>query len=206
MVNPREIDSAIQEIQRAISPSGVRAAVLFGSAARGEAVEGSDIDLLILLKSRRTKDRVLHAIDDVERDYGVRVSPLLSCSASLADIDRQLLESILRQGRVLVGGLPRIDVTDLDLQPVRLLTLNLQSLSHRSKVRLERTLFGYRSRRKYRGRVYTSTTRGRLQLLGGRRIGRGVVIVPESAVGEVDRLLRSYGAHRVFVPAWIQRP
>ena len=205
-MNPADIDRAIREVRQALRASMVRAVVLFGSAARNEASADSDIDLLILPRSRRATRRVLEAIERVETERKVKISTLISHSTSLADLDRQLLESIVRQGRPLVGALPDLGTHQLDLEPVRLVSLSMRSLDQRSKVRLERELFGYRSRRKYRGKVYSGRTRGRLELLGGRRIGRSLVIVPEHAVGEVDRLIRSHGAYRVFVPAWIQRP
>lgn len=204
-MNPSHIELAIREVQQALPASMVRAAVLFGSAARNEAREDSDIDLLVLSRSPGATRRVLKAIDRVERERGVKISTLISHFPSLSDIDRQLLETIVRQGRSLVGALPDLGVRALDLEPVRMLSLTLRGIDQRSKVRLERELFGYRSHRRYRQKVYSSRTRGRLELLGGRRIGRSLVIVPERAVGEVDRLLRSYGARRVFVPAWIQR-
>lgn len=205
-MNPTRIDLAIHDVQRALLASRVQAAVLFGSAARNEAGENSDIDLLVLSRSPGATRRILNAIERVEREQNVKISTLISHSSSLSDIDRQLLETIVRQGRPLVGVLPDLGIHDLDLEPVRLLSLTLRGLDQRSKVRLERELFGYRSRRTYRQGVYWSRTPGRLVLLGGRRIGRALVIVPERAVGEVDRLIRRYGARRVFVPAWIQRP
>jgi predicted nucleotidyltransferase len=205
-MNPTGIDLAIRDIRRTLPTTAVRAVVLFGSAARGEATEASDIDLLVLPRSPRSTRIVLRAIERVEKMHKVRVSTLISHSASFSDIDRQLLESVVRQGQTLVGRLPRLGMRELDLEPVRLLALDLRGIDQPSKVRLERELFGYRSRRRYRGKVYASRTLGRLERLGGRRVGRGVVIVPERAVGEVDRLLRSHRARRVFVPAWIQRP
>ncbi|MGA8302718.1 MAG: nucleotidyltransferase domain-containing protein [Thermoplasmata archaeon] len=204
-MNPSRIELAIQDVQRTLRIAGVHAVVLFGSAARGEATEDSDIDLLIILRPGQVVRRALGAIEQVEKERKVRISTLISRSAALTDIDRQLLESIVRQGKPLVGALPPLGMRELDLEPVRLLTLNLKGLSQISKVRLERELFGYRSRHRYRGKVYASRTRGRLELLGGRRVGR-LVIVPEAAVGEVERVLRQHGARRVLVPAWIQRP
>ena len=44
-MNPTRIDLAIHDVQRALLASRVQAAALFGSAARNEAGESSDIDL-----------------------------------------------------------------------------------------------------------------------------------------------------------------
>lgn len=205
-MNPAALTHAIETIRHAIPAESVRAVILFGSAARDEAVEGSDLDLLIQPATRAATSRVLRRIEAVERAERVKVSVLVSHSADLSDIDRQLLEAIYRQGRPLLGALPPLRPQDLDLEPVRLLSLDLRGLDQRVKVQLERELFGYRSRRRHPGGVYESHTLGALDRLGGRRIGRNLVIVPEGGAAQVDRLIRARGAKRVLVPAWIQRP
>ena len=205
-MNPKRIDLATRAIARAIPRNAVRALVLFGSVARDEANESSDIDLLVWSPSRRSTAGTLRTIESIEKAHNVKVSILVSRSETLADIDRQLLETILRQGKPLVGSLPDVGARELDLEPVRLLVLDLRGMNQVAKVQLKRELFGYRSRRKYRGKVYESRTRGQLESLGGRRIGRSLIVLPKAATPDIDRLLRSHGAHRRFVPAWIQRP
>jgi predicted nucleotidyltransferase len=205
-MNPVAIDRAIQKIASAVPPRAVRALVLFGSAARGEASEASDIDLLVLPSSPRSAPSVDRALRAIEREHRVKISVLTSRSPNLVDLDRQLLDSILRHGKILVGSLPTLGPKELDLEAVRLLSLDLRGMDQRAKVRLERELFGYTSRRAYRTKTYVSRTPGRIERLGGRRVGRSLVILPERAMSSVDAVLRAYGAHRVFVPAWVQRP
>jgi predicted nucleotidyltransferase len=205
-VNPKSLDDAVEELRREFSERSLRTAVLFGSAARGEATEESDIDLLLIPSSPGSVRPMLRVIKGVEQVHRVKISVVTSHSPALADLETQLRESIVRQGVVLVGSLPDLGTRALDLEPVRLLTLDLRGLTPTNKVRLERELFGYRSVRRYGRRVYRSRTLGKLEALGGRRIGRAVIVVPERAAPEIDRIVRSHGARRVLVPAWIQRP
>lgn len=54
--------------------------VLFGSVARGDADEESDVDLLILLKeqaSLETRDRITSLILDINLEYGTNLSELI---------------------------------------------------------------------------------------------------------------------------------
>jgi predicted nucleotidyltransferase len=205
-MNAPEIDAAIAALGERISRGDVRFVILFGSAARGEATSESDIDLLIRPRGPGVTRRIVSIVRDVEKRFHVKVSTILSSSDVLADLDRQLLESIIRSGRLLIGRAPRIDMESLDLEAVRLLSLDLTRLDQVQKVRFDRELFGARSVRRYRGRVYSSRTEGRLQRWGGRRVGPHLVVVPERAVPELERFLRDSRVRRLLLPAWIQRP
>ena len=204
-MNSPSIRAAVQRLGAALPSTGVRAAILFGSAAREEAADESDIDLLILPRPGRSEERALREVRAVEDRDNVRCSVLVSRAPGLVDLERQLAESILRHGVVLAGAMPSLTTEQLDLEPVRLLSLDLSGLPQAEKVRLERRLFGYESRRRHGSRVYRSGSPGLVRQRGGRKIGRSLVVIPEAAVPEVDRLLADVGARRSLLPAWVQR-
>lgn len=204
--SPVEIEEAIVALRRDIPRTAVRAVVLFGSAARGEARKDSDVDILILPKTPRAGEHVLAIVREIENRIPVRISTVVSHSPSLNDLELQFLESILRQGVALVGKMPQIGVSQLDLEPVRLLTLDLTGMGQRQKVSLERRLFGYSTHKTAGKRTYHSRSAGLIGAWGGRRLGRGLVLIPEKAAHELDEVLRESGAKRILVPAWVQRP
>jgi predicted nucleotidyltransferase len=83
---------------------------LFGSAARGDARPGSDLDLLLVTDTARANDRVAEAMDDLAgeaaRTLGLNVSPLVMARARLRERWRAgdpLLQNIHAEGRVLLG-------------------------------------------------------------------------------------------------------
>ncbi len=205
-MNDPTIARAIELVRSQTPKKWVHAVVLFGSAARDEAHVESDLDLLIVPKAPRLEGLILDFLTGIEEATGVRISPLIAGLPLSQHLELQLLESIARHGQTLVGAMPVIDVHELDLEPVRLLALFLNRLDQRRKTRLERKLFGYESRRCYRGKTYVNRHSGLLAHWGGRRLGKRLVLVPEKAVGELEHLLRSNGARRLLVPAWIQRP
>jgi len=47
---------------------------------------------------------------------------------------------------------------------------------------------------------------GFLKEVGGWRVGRGAVIVPEEKIEAFDEILRRFGATRHIIPIWSQRP
>lgn len=204
-MNPPRLERAVEELRRHLPRPATRAAVLFGSVARGEATEDSDLDLLIVPRSNRDEGRILDIIRRVEGDQKVRITAIIA-TASLKELERQFLDAVLREGKVIVGSMPRVDVRELELEPVRLVNFDLRSLPSAQKVRLERELFGYMTRKWYKGKEYQRRAAGRLGEWGGRKIGRGTVLIPERAVPELDRLLRSYKAKRILIPMWIQKP
>lgn len=206
-MNPPEIQRAIIALRESLPRAGLVSAILFGSAARDQASDGSDIDLLLVPRDGRGGSRALQRIREIEDRLKVRCSVMVSRSTNLADLERQLVESIVRQGVPLVGPMPSVSTVQLDLEPVRLLGLNLAGLDQRDKVRLERKLFGYVTSRRHGRRSYRSRSIGLVRERGGRRIGRTLILVPEAAVPDLDEVLRSYpGARRILVPAWVQRP
>lgn len=194
------------DLRARLSDRDVVAVVLFGSVARGEATEASDIDLLVLPRNARGERRVMAQIRAIEESRAVKFSSVVSRSPRLVDLERQFVESIVRQGIVLAGQMPLLSPWDLDLEPVRLLGLNLAGMDQPSKVRLERVLFGYSTHRRRGTKTYSSSSKGLVSGWGGRRMGRAIVVVPEPAVPELERVLRAHGARRILVPAWIQRP
>ena len=88
----RPIHDALQEAHRRItSEFHVERLVLFGSLARGESDEESDVDLLIVLAeppTHQVRDRITSLILDINLEYGTNLSELI--------VDRQTWD----------GGLP----------------------------------------------------------------------------------------------------
>lgn len=71
----------IQEAQRRISSEfDVDRIILFGSAARGQADEESDVDILVVLRdfpSHRIRNRISTIILDINLEYDVNLSGMV---------------------------------------------------------------------------------------------------------------------------------
>jgi predicted nucleotidyltransferase len=203
---PTRHDEAIKAVPAALGGiRGVRSIILFGSTARGTAREDSDIDLFIDC-DRASEDAVRQALHDMETRCDVDFSPAFYREAERDTFDTQFLESILRHGRALVGGMPRLTPQDLDLQPLRLVSYRSEKLRPRERARLLREIDGYRTRKRVGRKRYTGQRQGFLKENGGWRAGRGAVVIPEEAVPAFDELLRRYRVTRSMVPIWSQRP
>ena len=203
---PERFADAVEAARIQLSAvGGVQSIVLFGSAARGTATEDSDIDILIECPEE-AEDAVRRVLYDLGSRYDVRFSPVFFREAERHRFDTQFLESIVRSGHVLKGVLPRLTPVDLDLQPLRLVSYRTKGLSPKKRARLLRAIDGYRTEKRVAKKRYVVERRGFLQDVGGWRVGRGAVIVPEESADALDELLHEFGATRVMVPIWCQRP
>lgn len=88
------------------------AAILYGSTARGEATEKSDIDILILLavekeKLNDVKDRVSRICTSLHYRHGRDFAPLVMTVQDFREIikeRKELVKRIFKEGRVLSGA------------------------------------------------------------------------------------------------------
>ena len=205
-MNPPRFEEAIRAAaQELAAVPGVRSAVLFGSAARGSATEESDIDIFIECNAD-AEDPAWKVLLALDRRFDVEFSVIYYRPEKRDAFDKQFLESIVRQGRVLFGGLPRVTPVELDLQPLRLVSYQTGRLSPRKRAQFLREIDGYRTQKRVGKKTYVVRKPGFLTDVGGWRVGRGAVIVPEDKIEAFDQILRRYGAQRHIIPIWSQRP
>lgn len=205
-MNPKVHEEALEEVRKGLSRSdSVRSAILFGSTARGTATGESDIDLLIEC-DETAEGEVDRFLFDLQRRFHVPIVPLFYRGDDWRRFDLQLLESIFRHGRVLLGKMPSLTPIELDLQPLRLVSYQTRDLSPRRKARFLRAIDGYRTVKRVNGKRYVVDKQGFLAEVGGWRVGRGAVLVPEEALEPFDALLKRHGVKRHIIPIWSQRP
>lgn len=205
-MNPPRFEDAVRAAARELAAiPGVRSAVLFGSAARGTAAEDSDIDLFVEC-DRDAEDAAWMALLALDRQFGVNFSVIYYRPEERDAFDKQFLESIVRHGRVLFGGLPKVTPAELDLQPLRLVSYRTDRLSPGKRAQFLREIDGYETRKRVGEKTYVVRKPGFLRDAGGWRVGRGAVIVPEDKIETFDEILRRYGAQRHIIPIWSQRP
>lgn len=200
-----KIEEPVRELRRRLARmKDVRAAIMFGSVARGTAAEDSDVDVFIVTP-RENEERVLAELWAIERDLPVRISPLFA-DGDFMDFDPHLLESLFRDGRLLMGDFPPLTVKDLGLEPMRLVKYRMEGLSPAEKMRVYRFLDGYTTRRRRGDKEYRYHRKAFLGDVGGWRLGRGAVVVPERATTQLDEYFRRHGVKRIMVGVWVPRP
>jgi len=205
-MNPPKIERAIEALRELLAREPrVRSAILYGSCARGTAREDSDIDVLILVSGGRV-ERLRDSIHDIESAFDVAVSPIILRPDDVDRLDRQFLDSVLREGIPLAGVPPSASLEDLQLRPIRIVSFDLSHLPPSEKMRLYRLLDGYATVKRRGRKRYERTVKGFLKEVGGWRVGRGAVVVPEAALPRLEEILSRMKAKRWTIAAWAQIP
>lgn len=175
---------------------GVVAVVLYGSHARGDFDEGSDIDLFVLFKS---KDAMLKGYRGVVRILSrsdLFIQANLRGLDELRECDPYFLQTVFAEGKFLYRHPSlRLDLTDiLRLKPHALVEYSMEGLPPAGKCKLIFALFGRRSA----GYRY----RGLVERVGGWKTGRSSFVVPMDSLLEVERALRSAGVGYRYRLIW----
>lgn len=171
---------------------GVEAVILYGSHARGDFHEGSDVDLLIVFGDQESYEEGWRRVMDLTARRDIFVQAVTVTVEELRS--STLLPSILREGKVLYSK-ASFDLQSLiEFKPHVLITYSLTGLSSCRKVKFVQGLYGRRSG-KY-------TYEGVLSRIGGLRIGRSCRMVPMEKMEEAIRILDSEGVSYTLRHVW----
>lgn len=101
MLTKRTLQGAISAVIKAVHPSKV---IVFGSYARNDADEGSDLDLLVIEKSLMDKGTEMVKIRNAIGDIGVGVDVLVYSEKDIQELGHlrgSTLYWALKEGKVL---------------------------------------------------------------------------------------------------------
>ena len=205
-MNPPKFKECLDELERwAAGRRDIEMAVIYGSVARDTAVDESDLDILLVARAKhqRLLAREIHVIGD---RHDVAVSLYIVERGEMGGLNPQFIESLAKDGIALKGDPLDPTVSALDLRPHYLVTLYLDHLPQKKKVRLSRELYGYRSSRRYGRKKYESVSEGLIDRVKGRKLGRGTLLVPARAWPELDVLIKRYKGKRWAFTVWVQNP
>lgn len=178
------------EFSKRASVPGIDSIILFGSVARGEASKESDLDILVL-GEEEAREEVSEITLDLEKEFDVSIELVLE--DTLEDLENYFLQQILREGIVLYGP-PLIEFEELELKPYSIVSYSLKKLDHSEKMKLRRNLYGYSTKKKYKGKTYESKSEGLLKQIGGEKLGPSVLLVPANKLNLVKGRLERFGA------------
>lgn len=203
----KENETLIKDIIKSISGhKEVKTVILFGSVVRGQDKPASDIDICVVVgkRDRPSEKAISDSLLELEKRYNRDVQ-LIIADEEFKGIERQFLETILREGRVIAGTIPSIPIQKLQLEPYAIIKYEMKNLSHSDKMRLARLLYGKKTRKIYKGKTYISQKRGLLTQLKGTRAGRNSVLLPEKESWILEMKLSELGIRTKKVCAWLQK-
>lgn len=158
--------------------------ILFGSAARGEADESSDVDIFIdgsLSQNEAARLVIRFSKTDAFKKWNLLgVSNEIKPVAGNIDKWADLKQSIISDGIVLYGKFKEMPE---NAKPMALFSWE-EIKPNSNRVLFNKRMFGFNH--------YGKRYEGLLEHCGGRKIGKGAVIVPEEKQKEVLELFRKH--------------
>ncbi|RMF91670.1 MAG: nucleotidyltransferase domain-containing protein [Methanobacteriota archaeon] len=188
----------------------VRTVIVFGSVAKGEADARSDVDILVVFNTSKNVNKIKErpAVGrialDLEKKFDRNIQLIFS-NRNFDNLDRQFIEEVMREGVIVYGKVPQIDTKKLMLEPYSLIYFSLKNIAKADKMRLKRALYGHKTLKRYKNKVYRSVTVGLVDQLGGRRTGIASVLIPAKKAKEFIEVLKSFGVEYEKLDVWISK-
>ena len=101
--------SIAKEFVSTLTKDTISAIVLFGSVARGEITEKSDIDLLVIYKNERAKKQVRALGDKILDNYDIHIVPLFLTQKEIEERIKRFdnfIITVMNEGQLLFGEAP----------------------------------------------------------------------------------------------------
>jgi len=185
----KEIEHIAGQLERV---EGVVGVVLFGSYSRGDFDEGSDIDLLIVFKDKKTLNKNQRAIYKTTSQTNLFIQAITLTLNELKN--STLLESVKREGKAYYAKNELNELLKTTHKPYALITYTTTNLTPKERVALTQKLEG-RHHNKY---MY----KGILQQIGGHKIGRGAIMIPIEKQKEITQYLEKMKADYMIRYIW----
>ncbi|MBN1156623.1 nucleotidyltransferase domain-containing protein [Candidatus Woesearchaeota archaeon] len=186
---PYAMDFASFLIQKIEQRDLIRNIILFGSAAREESSETSDIDLFvdIVKRNTRTEQSIRKCLEDFlastkHKNYWKLLGIENEIKLTIGNLDewKELKPSIIANGLVIYGKFK----TDVRSGKHRAFFIWENIKPNSKRVLFNKQLLGYRQN----GRFYD----GLMQKLNGERLGKGCLLVPLESSIAFHKLFKKY--------------
>ncbi len=205
------IDIVFELAKMAGREDGILSVMLFGSVARGEADKRSDVDMLVVfdtdkkdLKGLKERGNISQLSLNLGKKFEKNIQIVFS-NKNFDGLDRQFVETVFREGVILFGKNPQVDIKKLELEPFSLFHYSLKELGSPEKMKIKRIFYGHETRKNYKGKIYKSGVKGLLDELGGKRTGIASFLVPSKKSQDVAKALRRFGVKFEKTDVWISR-
>ena len=158
-----------------------------------------------MLKNENAKSNISNKILDLEKKYDKNIN-LVFTDSSFKDLDRQFIETLLREGNTVYGKTPDASIQQLELEPYEIIKFDLSNLDQSKKMKIKRLLYGVKTKKKYKGKIYTSEQKGMVEELNGLRIGIASILIPEKKSWKLENILRKNGVSLRKITIWLSNP
>ena len=192
---PRELRPEVEEfVARVKALSGLEYVIVYGSAARGEYTDDSDLDVLVIFADERSEKKNAPKVRAAAAKVKGKLplAPSIYNRKTLREGDPDFFRGVFKEGVIVFSkDMREIPIKDaLSAEPFTLFSYSVEHLSVTEKSKFSHALLGRVT--KAGGKEYRYG--GLLGHIGGKFLGKGVVIVRYSHAEELREFFRG---HRV---------
>ena len=188
----------------------LRNVVLFGSVAKDIADKRSDIDIFIIFDTSKNVGKIREAKEisqlalKLEKKFDKNMQLVFS-NKNFDKLDRQFIETAFKEGIILYGKVLEIKTGKLGLEPYFILNYKTEKLPSNKKMRLNRALFGYETRKTHRKKVYKTKIEGLVSQFDIQKIGLATLLVPYKKINIFTDLFENLGIKYNKLDIWISK-
>ena len=205
----KEFKSLVFEFAKLVSDfDSVKAVLLFGSVAKGEADKRSDADFLVVFDTTKNKfkdeNKIFSLSQELGKKHDKRVQLVFS-NRNFDKLERKFVETVLKEGIILYGNLPSVRTDKLLLEPYSILDFEATKLDKDDRNKLNRVLMGYETKKKYKSKIYKSSSEGLIRQYEGKKLGPSSIIVPFKKSNIFEDLFRNFKIKYRKIDVWIPK-
>lgn len=200
-MNPKDEDLVNRFMLRIVEevPS-LKAAVLFGSMARGDHDKRSDIDIMLVVDSEKKEHLnpiISRIITELRPHREIR-----TVVTDLHDYDEDYYQNVFREGRILYGKLI-LTPEHLALEPYLIVSYDLSGKPNTLQVKVSKKVHGYTSKKVIDGKNRTYKYEGIEKKYNGRVISKSAVLMPYDRGNEFTEELRELKVPFKLFKVWM---
>ena len=188
----KDFKDAVFDIAKNISEAeSVKYIILFGSVAKGNADNRSDIDICVVVDSKADRKRISESVLHMEKKHDKNIQLIIT--KNFERLDDYFIKQILTEGILIFGRTPLFSLKNIKSEENVIVKYSLINLSQSEKMKIRKALYGHSTKKVQRGKTYRSSSEGLIKHYGGMYLGRGAFMLPVKKSGNICSMLDDYG-------------
>lgn len=175
---------------------GVLTAVLFGSAARGEATIDSDIDIAVIYAKK--EETIMKQVEG----FAPPRAHIVHATTQEIEKNVSLAGALSGEGLLLSGKPVVLQAQKLKLKPMVIIAYDTMRLDVNARNKLNHALYGRASTIRRGKNVYVRRYEGLAARPGISKIGKAVLLVSREKASSITKTLEAHGAKWKEIPVW----
>lgn len=182
--------------------------VLFGSVLKEKETRESDVDFFVVLDTTKKpsqcpeKEKIQSLAFMLEERYNRNIQVIIT-NKKYDGLEDYFVQKVFSEGLILYAKNLHLKLNNISLRPYVFISYDLKKLNHSEKMKLKNILFGYKTKKRYKKKVYTTIKIGLVKKLGGRKIGIGTFMIPKENLGQLEKALDRFNILYKIIDTWI---